>query len=937
MFHVNVRHIEFRAFATFVVLFFMIVAYSAQCVADVITTENGLSSNSVKTIYRDNFGYVYFGTSTGVDRYDGTKMVNISFPDKFKAEKCWVSSIVDVGYNHLLVGNNAGLFMLDKRTLAIRQVYERQIDCPVTRIVVAPDSAVYVSTVNGIYTIACTKGREVGIETLKIKGIQNFSERNFCDLAILNDKGLSTKGGKVSYLLCALTSRTLLLLPQGNAAKCKVYLRPMELQGRRFVNLAAIDNTLYVGTNGGGVVSFHLAERQFGKPFLLGNIITSLQSAEGSLYVGTTENGTYQIVADAHGGYEIMQRFVPKGFALDDLSAKVTYVRNYGSFCFLHDEMGIDWMGYLFFGIDYTSYSYRLFSKYALPGLPIGESLSVQKILFTPSCNFLCTRDGLYVVDRNAATTRHIGSSIFGVKMISDVMEVANGYLVATIGNGVFLLDNNSLASKAIHGQELLRGAYVYMFAKDLKGRIWMATTKGAACYDVKANSIKVYDSKNSQLPDDEVFCLNFDDSGRGWLSTRGGLCCYDPVSESMTTSNLPTTLVKLAEMRYIYHWADGTMCFLPQHGFPVVSDPTCTTFKTLKFDIHENNVAINFFYRHHGNYIFSTEKGLYSSFAGNIRFYGHLSNINGVNMSAKAPFCDKEGMLWICTNDGVYYANIKSLFRKDYVHIPIVLSEIQSDHWFTDSEVSIAVHDHRLSLSRYSSDLRLRFSPLVYGNINDLRYRYRMEGVDKEWRIADNSRTIFYKGLPFGRHKLCIEVMGMPEISSDIIVDVPFTYSQISMACLVAILILLSIHIIYCKLRKKEYFWERLLPKPEKYQTSRLDSKEGKELTKKLVNLMNEEKPYVNPALQMADLAKMLGCSPHTLSQVFSLFIKRNYYDFIAEYRIEEFKRLARKPEYEKYTITALSNLCGFRSRTPFLVAFKKYTGMTPKEWMKH
>ena len=128
LFHVNVRHIEFRAFATFVVLFFMIVAYCAQSIADVITIENGLSSNSVKTIYRDNFGYVYFGTSTGVDRYDGTKMVNISFPDKFKSEKCWVSSIVDVGYNQLLVGNNAGLFMLDKRTLAIRQIYERQID-----------------------------------------------------------------------------------------------------------------------------------------------------------------------------------------------------------------------------------------------------------------------------------------------------------------------------------------------------------------------------------------------------------------------------------------------------------------------------------------------------------------------------------------------------------------------------------------------------------------------------------------------------------------------------------------------------------------------------------------------------------------------------------------------------------------------------------------
>ena len=43
-----------------------------------------------------------------------------------------------------------------------------------------------------------------------------------------------------------------------------------------------------------------------------------------------------------------------------------------------------------------------------------------------------------------------------------------------------------------------------------------------------------------------------------------------------------------------------------------------------------------------------------------------------------------------------------------------------------------------------------------------------------------------------------------------------------------------------------------------------------------------------------------------------------------------------SRDPKYAKYTITALSNQCGFRSRTPFRVAFKKFTGMTPKEWMK-
>ena len=186
-------------------------------------------------------------------------------------------------------------------------------------------------------------------------------------------------------------------------------------------------------------------------------------------------------------------------------------------------------------------------------------------------------------------------------------------------------------------------------------------------------------------------------------------------------------------------------------------------------------------------------------------------------------------------------------------------------------------------------------FLPLVYGNIRDLRYRYRMEGV-----------------------------------------DVPLTYTAINYTILLILVLLLVGHVVYCKVRKKEYIWKRFLPKPVKYQTSRIDPKEGERLTKALVALMNEKKPYLDANIQMSDFARMLGCSTHTLSQVFTLFIKRNYYDFISEYRIEEFKRLSRDPKYAKYTITTLSNQCGFRSRTPFLVAFKKFTGMTPKELMK-
>lgn len=95
-----------------------------------------------KTIYRDKTGYVYFGTSSGLDRYDGARMISIPFPIENIREKCWVSGIVEAGDDRLYVGNNAGLFLFDKRTLDMKQVFSDKIDCEVTSLLRTHDDKV---------------------------------------------------------------------------------------------------------------------------------------------------------------------------------------------------------------------------------------------------------------------------------------------------------------------------------------------------------------------------------------------------------------------------------------------------------------------------------------------------------------------------------------------------------------------------------------------------------------------------------------------------------------------------------------------------------------------------------------------------------------------------------------------------------------------------
>lgn len=121
-----------------------------------------------------------------------------------------------------------------------------------------------------------------------------------------------------------------------------------------------------------------------------------------------------------------------------------------------------------------------------------------------------------------------------------------------------------------------------------------------------------------------------------------------------------------------------------------------------------------------------------------------------------------------------------------------------------------------------------------------------------------------------------------------------------------------------------------------EKYRTNKISVEECKRLAEKLEIVMHREKPYTNPNLKIADLAVSIGTSSHTLSYLFNQYLNRNYYDYINDYRIAEFKRLVEKDEYAKYTLSALAELCGFSSRASFFRYFKKATNITPNEYIR-
>lgn len=121
-----------------------------------------------------------------------------------------------------------------------------------------------------------------------------------------------------------------------------------------------------------------------------------------------------------------------------------------------------------------------------------------------------------------------------------------------------------------------------------------------------------------------------------------------------------------------------------------------------------------------------------------------------------------------------------------------------------------------------------------------------------------------------------------------------------------------------------------------EKAENTEASIKTESVLSRRLKDLMEKEKLYLNEKLSGNEMAVTLGISRHQLSEVLNNELHTNFYNFINHYRVEDCKQKMANPKFENYTLLALGFECGFNSKTTFNTVFKRETGMTPRQFKK-
>jgi AraC-like DNA-binding protein len=322
----------------------------------------------------------------------------------------------------------------------------------------------------------------------------------------------------------------------------------------------------------------------------------------------------------------------------------------------------------------------------------------------------------------------------------------------------------------------------------------------------------------------------------------------------------------------------------------------------------------------------------------------------------------DSDGQIWVATSQGLFFTSYKkSSSWQQSTKYKVQLFNIRRGSDLMAMNEEFQANDSRqirLGWNLTSEVLHAELMLPDYAKQKGRLYEYRIGG--DAWHYVVDGEALYVSGLVLGKHLLEVRLAGAEgtKVAYSLTV-VPSGWAVFELVLFIIAIILLWLGWRFRKntkvlLSERDEIEDALVEmnhelnelnelkmeqeeaaESAKYQKVKVDEAECADIVKRMNEYLERERVYTNADLKMKDLADVLHLSAPKLSQVFNIYLGQNYYDFINGYRLNEFKRLIEEGEFRRYTITALSEKCGFK-KSNFFSTFRKVEGMSPAEYLK-
>ncbi len=890
-----------------VLLVFPLYMEGRQLLFHNLSGADGLSDLVINSLYKDSKGFLWIGTNTTLERFDGIRIKRYCLSDQ-NAELSTVNAIEETKNNQIWIGSNRGLWKVCGEKLV--HVASKIIKSHVVSLLHDSHGILYIGTRDGLYIYKDNKFEHV----------------------LLNKDYLSLDN--VIRKLCLGSNNQLWIITDSG-------LLSMTMSGRKVVRhykseysfntICRVDKYLYLGTTNQGLIRFDISSSQF-TPFMsLGFAVISSLSSDGKdiLYVGTDGLGVKFISIKKK---QIVQSYTNDAETEGSLHSNSVY-------SVLADRDGVFWVGLYQSGLDCTYYQTGLFETYAYPPFFDSKGLPVRTLYVGDDGKLIGSRNGLFYVDEKRGKVKKLNYPFLRSDLILCCYSYHQNLYIGTYGGGMYVFNPISLTIQNFttdNPDTFLRG-HIFCINSDVQDRLWIGTSNGLFCYK-NGKMLYHFDENNSHLPGNRVHVVFFDSTHKGWISTDQGMCLWDPFSSSLRTNIFPKNFINRKKVYVICEDHRHQLYFVPYKENIFVSNLSMTQYGHLSNASPLEGKEIVFIKEDKKGWLWiGTNNGLFHYDKKKTYVpYGFVDGIPSPIFFDCIPQIDSKGVVWFGNSKGLVFLAPGIEKRRNKSIYSVKITDIYASGKKVD-ESFIACKNGKTSIDLNTSqnDVTIFFSGLLYTNPIYVSYEYQMVGTDKDWKVITGKSEVTYYNLSSGKYHFRVRRMGLPETEADLYINMT-TYWYIGKYTLFILMIIVISFYIFIRRKKLIAIGERHISINSKYKTINLSTSECEQLTSKLKNIMDCKKPYVNSELKINDLAAMMNVSAYTLSFLFNQYLKCNYYDFINEYRMIEFKQLVDRGDYSKYTLNALIESCGFSSRTTFFMNFKKRFGITPNEYIR-
>lgn len=538
----------------------MVVAQSYQFKH--LEVSDGLSNNSVNTICKDRDGFMWFGTTTGLNRYDGYtfKIYQHAENDPGSLPDNYITDIVEMPDGRFWVNTGRGYVLFDKEQ-----------DCFITDVTGfmknlesggVPEQVFVDREGNTCLSVAgegCYRYKEGGKRLFFSYVEHSLPEHGVTQIAECSDGLLLIYN---TGLLVCLDRATLAIkwksdeikkyIPAGKTIEFSLFVdRDNCIWAYSLMGIWAYDcGTKSWRTDLTGIWS--------SRPDVIIHAVA--QDIEGRIWVGKD-----------YDGIDVLEKETGKVTSLvahDDNGRSLPHNTIYDLYA---DRDGIMWVGTYKKGVSYYSESIFKFNMYEWGDITCIEQADENRL-------WLGTNDhGILLWNRSTGKAEPFWRDAEGQlpNPVVSMLKSKDGKLwVGTFNGGLYCMDGSRVRSYKEGAGNALASNNVWALVEDDKGRIWIASLGGGLqCLEPLSGTFETYTSNNSALLENNVTSLCWVDNNTLFFGTANqGVGMMDMRTREIKKIQGQSGNVKLSNdaVNHVYKDSRGLVWIATREGLNV-------------------------------------------------------------------------------------------------------------------------------------------------------------------------------------------------------------------------------------------------------------------------------------------------------------------------------------------------------------------------------